>query len=1051
MNESTVVHRQDSDDGLLLVPIGLYCCLFASGFAALNFELVWTRLLLYAYGNTVPAMTTVVTAIMAGLALGSIAGGRLADRSPRPLRVYGFLEVGLAALCLATPTVLEWIRSVYLQQYPSFTDSGGAMVIFLRYGLTLGALLVPSFLMGATLPAAGLSLVRAGQVSGNAAAWAYGFNTLGAAIGTLAAGYFLLPSFGISRTNLIAAVVSGSAGIAALLLARRAGNRVPSPAAIPPPRQAPSRARREWVLLASLSVSGAVGMLLQVVWVRSLTLVVGSLTYSFTCILVTFLLGIAGGSILHAWLSNRGWGQVHQFAYLMAGVGVSAILLLPFFPSLPGLFLTLSHTLGVSPARMKLIQFLVVIPVIVFPTTLLGLIIPTWVGHLAREGQEFGSRFGVVYAWNTTGAVLGSVSAGFFLIPSLGAQRTLVLGAILVALTAAVLAVLFGQVRSRVVAGAALALSIGAAFFPPWDARLLNFGVFYYGTPGRDFGSILPMRFSEILYFREGIGSAVAVARFPNGSIALIINGKVDAGNHGDMDTQVKLAAIPMLLHPAPRRVAVIGLGSGVTSGTAALFPETESVETVEIEPAVAEAARFFERENRGILFNPVHRLVLGDARSHFLAPGPHYDVVISEPSNPWLAGEADLFTEEFFRAVRDRLAPGGIFCQWIHGYLISPEALRLVARTFESVFPGATLWSPGGLDFQFIGTKEGTAPIDPEAVRRRLDSHPRLKDVAAYFGDRPEEGFVEDLLLDPEELRRFSGEGPLQRDDFPILEFLAADSLHIPSADAHNTQQILTARDSESPGKRPGRFDAERRFRAGKYHLAKGRPLQADREFLQAYALGHKPVPRWEKSIRLRRPLARPGDPPLEFYPAVGGYRPDETDEPEAFAVWAGSMDYFLDISGVIGIGRNSGEQALRVAGHPVTTATAFFTPIPVPPSAEVRIDFEMFLPPIPIIAAGCAVMEFDAVLPGKGQLSGSEKSLHSLNSRVVIRIPGGREAGWRRHSFAIRTSPATRMVQFHFFRDGVGTNGDALFRRIDVRRILSVPVEGVEGQRGE
>lgn len=1011
-------------------------CLFASGFAALAFEVVWTRLLLYSYGNTVPAMTTVVTAVMAGLGLGSLAGGRIADRSRNPARLYGFLELCLAATGLATPYVLSAVRSLYLHHSPSISDSGGATGPFLRYGLTLGALVVPSLLMGATLPAAGLALRRAGHAAGRAAGRAYGWNTLGAAFGTFAAGYFLLPAVGIGWTNRIAAFVSLSAGLSALLLASRPGFRG-APAEDTSPESSPpvSLAGRDGVLLVSLAVSGLVGMLLQIVWVRSLTLVVGSLTYSLSGIFSAFLLGIGAGSLLHARMFRR--DQPPRFGPLMAGVAVSALLLVPFFEFLPGIFLTLFNAWGGSPARVKLIRFLVVLPVVAVPTTLLGYIVPAWIGYLAREGRRFGGRFGAVYAWNTAGAVAGSVLTGFLLVPRLGAQKTLVAGAILAALCGTVLSVLFGNGRNRIAAGIALALSVGAAFLPPWDIRLLNSGVYYAAREVRDIAALTTSRFTENLYFREGIGATVAVARFRSDRTGLIINGKVDASNGGgDMETQVKLAAIPMLLHPGPRRAAVIGLGSGVTSGTAALFEEARSIETIEEEPAVAEAARFFERENRGVLRDPRHRLRIGDARSHFMAPGRAYDIVISEPSNPWLAGESDLFTAEFFRSVRNRLAPGGIFCQWIHGYSISPEAFRVVTRTFRSVFPGATLWSGGPLDFLLIGSPEGPVRVDPKAIQKRFDHDPGLRSVAAYFDNTPGENFADDLVLGPDRLATFSGEGPLHEDDHPILEFLAADSLYLPPSQDTLLREILAA-------ERGGGFavhvaqDAARYWRVGKHHLSRSRPLQAAEEFFQAYTLGWRPRPGWEEPGRLAASSGLPGGVPLDLYPAIGAYRPEEHEETRSWAVWVGSMDLFLDTSGIRRDGKHGEEKVLRISGLAGTSYASFFLPVPVSPSSEYEVAFGMIPPADPEVSAGCAVMEFDTLFPGNGQPSKDATNLHHLETVVGIRVPGGADASRKRHAFRFRTSPVTKMVHIHYFREGKPEGGDALFGGIDVRPV--------------
>ena len=244
----------------------------------------------------------------------------------------------------------------------------------------------------------------------------------------------------------------------------------------------------------------------------------------------------------------------------------------------------------------------------------------------------------------------------------------------------------------------------------PWDRELLASGLYKYARQvpaGADVEAAL--RAGTILYYREGATGTVSVKRL-TGDRSLAIDGKVDASTSGDMITQKLLAHLPLLLHPQPQTVSIIGLGSGVTAGAALVHP-VAAVEVVEISPEVIEASSHFTAENRRALDDPRTRLIEGDGRSHMLLSSRQYDVIVSEPSNPWMAGVAALFTQEFFTILRDRLAPGGIVCQWAHTYDISTADLRSIVATFTSVFPGATMWLVGNGDLLLLGSLEPLGP----------------------------------------------------------------------------------------------------------------------------------------------------------------------------------------------------------------------------------------------------------------------------------------------------------------------------------------------------
>jgi len=278
------------------------------------------------------------------------------------------------------------------------------------------------------------------------------------------------------------------------------------------------------------------------------------------------------------------------------------------------------------------------------------------------------------------------------------------------------------------------------------------------------------------------------VARFETGILGLLVNGKVDANNGTDMETQVKLANIPVLLHPRPGRIAVIGLGSGVTVGMATLYDAPSRIDVVELEDAVVEASDHFRRENFGALRDPRVRLHIDDAASFIDLAEPGYDVIISEPSNPWMAGIGNLYTREFYRKARGKMAEGSIYCQWLQGYSLSPDDFRLVLRTFLSVFPGSSLWTGSRGDFLLIGFRDGPpSRMDARTIEARAAGNPRLARSFRFLGDSPADSVLTSYFLGADELQVYAGKGEINTDDLPLLEFRAPASLYL-----RNSDQVL-------------------------------------------------------------------------------------------------------------------------------------------------------------------------------------------------------------------------------------------------------------------
>jgi spermidine synthase len=785
---------------------------FASGATALVYEVAWLRSLILVFGSTAFAVSTILTSFMAGLAAGSYAVGRWVDRQTNPLRVYGALEVGIGVYALAVPHMFDALQPLYRWLWVSLEPSAYVFTV-IRFLLCFVVLFLPAAMMGGTLPAlarfaTGVPRKLAASVGG-----LYGVNTLGAFLGTLIAGFFLLSSYGLGATVRIAAVANLVIGTTALALAwqrRRTavaeGAAAQAPAGPVVKESQPGRgvetASGPLAVTVAFALTGFAALVLEVAWTRVLALVIGPSVYAFSLMLAAFLAGLGLGSLMFSWAIGRfRWTGVAPFAGLAAAAGYLAFITLLAFHRLPPLYWRLFRSWGGAegaPGAVFTIGLLLSGLVMLLPTLAMGGLFPAALEGFGLSRRGAGRGVGGLYAANSGGSIAGAFAAGFVLIPLVGLQTTVLVAAWLYLAVAAGLWWLAGRPRRTARLGPVLAAGLALAMYltaPPWNRLLMSSGVYHYGRETRESASgsesdgEAGLAYEEVFY-REGMVSTVLVAReygvygrsgadsVP--SMILVTNGKADASSVFDMPTQVLSAHIPLLLHRQPRRVLVIGLASGTTAGSA-LRHNIESLDVVEIEPAVVEASHAFDFVNGRPLDDPRTHLSVADGRTFLLQGAERYDVIISEPSNPWITGVSNLFTLEFFQLARARLAEGGIFTQWIQMYGLSPESLEVVLRTFRTAFPEVYVFNTiPYADLLLVGA---TAPlrIDPLQIERRAGAEVRA-DLR-----RVEVESTAELLargrLGPKELTELveSASGPevLNTDDNAWIEFRAPLDLH--------------------------------------------------------------------------------------------------------------------------------------------------------------------------------------------------------------------------------------------------------------------------------
>jgi len=763
----------------------IYLLFFLSGFCGLVYEIIWMRRFAVSFGNTTYAVTAVLAAFMGGLALGSRWFGLAADspqRKARLLSYYGWMEIGVGVYCLAFESLIE-IQDKFLLWFYHSLDPGALTSLAVKFVLSVLLVLVPTILMGGTLPVLIKSMTTSLREGGSITGRLYFVNCAGAVLGTLLVAFWMIPVLGMSLSTAAAAAVNIVVGLVALKLRSyvgepaAAGESLSEPAAV----ASPGRMEGQGVLnlaLVGIFTSGFTAMVYEISWTRLLALVLGSSTYSFSVMLAAFISGIALGSYLISRQMARIKNPGFVFALCQLAIGVTVLLMLPAYSRLPLFFIRCRELVNFSYEAHEAFKFAFSLLVMLIPATAFGMGFPL-VSRLAAGGlEELAGKVGGVYALNTLGNISGSVLCGLAMIPFLGVKLTLEISIILNLAAGAALIVALGGWKTKATRYAlglgGLSLVLYSIFTPGWDRQLLSAGAFrYHPAPGASAKSFAKSAHqSRILFYHEGIAGTVTVEQ--NDSVlSLRVNGKADASNAEDMNTQLLLAHLPMLLHSRPARVLVIGAGSGVSCGAALAYPELDSLTCVEISPDVIEGSRLFAGVNRHYWEDHRARIVIDDARNFLFRSTGKWDIITSEPSNPWMAGIGSLYTEKFYENCRDHLAPGGIICQWIHLYEMDEQLLKIILRTFMEVFPNALAFaSIENIDLLLLGSME-KIEVNFENLSRRMGVEGVARDLNR-IGIKNPLTLLSTQVMDTKSLYRWAGVGPTNTDNFPLLEYKA-------------------------------------------------------------------------------------------------------------------------------------------------------------------------------------------------------------------------------------------------------------------------------------
>lgn len=731
--------------------LGLF---FASGASGLVYQVVWMRLLTLSLSVTVYAVATVLCAFMAGLGLGAALGGWLADRLRRPLVAYGVAELGIAGAALATTAILGHLAPAYVWLHHQLGGSGTAFGVA-RFLLVFGILLVPCVLMGTTLPL--LSRAAIGELGrvGRGTGALYGVNTLGAVIGCFAAGFVLVPAFGLRATTVAAAALNVAIGALALA----AGWAAASP---PPGRQAARVPARAGLVCLAFAVSGFTAMGYEVLWTRALEPFTHNSTYAYSAMLATFLLGLGAGSVVAAPLADRVRRPLWALALVEVAIGLSVAVALVVYARFNTLVPAVAGALGglTSWSRVMLLIFSEAGVVLLATTLLFGATFPLVARLVVDALDTLGGRIAGAYAANTAGSIVGAVAVGFLILPALGMR-----GAFLT------------LVFTNLALGAALAVAVSRrAGMLAGAGAVAAAVVISVVVPVRLFEQSFATRFGQLLFYREEVTDTVMVTEDQKGARWIRFgDGRGTAGTITVREDRL-YGHLPLLLHPAPRRVLSICFGVG-NSLAALLTHPVEQVDAVELSPGVIAAAPFFRATNRDALTDPRVHLTIEDGRNFLLASRERYDVIRLDPPELHTAGVVNLYTREFYELARAHLAPGGIFSIWVNIVMTPEEDLRLLVRTLADVFPHVSVWhGPYRYSWVLNGSLEPRPP-DLRVIVDRL-AEPSVGTDLASIGIPDAFSLLTHFVFADRAAAAFAGQGPLVTDDHTRLDFSVPRSL---------------------------------------------------------------------------------------------------------------------------------------------------------------------------------------------------------------------------------------------------------------------------------
>jgi spermidine synthase len=730
----------------------LLAVFFLSGATALAYQIIWIRLFVIVFGGTVVSMSVVVSAFMAGLALGSRVFGAYAERVGNRVRLYGFLELALGVLALAVFFGIRYL-STLVYALPAGMNADSAAGVLVRLIMSFAMLIGPTMIMGGTLPV----LVRAvtgekKQIMRNTGLL-YAFNTLGAMTGAFLVGFVLIRHLGLTLSTLAAVLVNLALGAIALLVCGRFAS---TPDTVPIGEKKETRRlsfARGKRFLAALTVTGFVGLALEMIWMRMLLLTINNTIYLYTIAITAILFGLGLGGLLMPGIISQRARNERTFGLILAGIALTVLigfLLLPVTTA----FGFSSFAFYRTWIRISLLSFVLFLCLGFVPSLLMGMSLPIGVGLYANEVRGLSRRVGVIYAFNTVGSLAGSLLSIFVLVPAIGIKGTLILCAALVAVPA-FLFLAQGRGAGKTAVLILFSVLIFALFVASAQLDIPRSILARLLLPGE-----------SIEYLKEGPSSTVWISNNEN-SLRKIWIDNLWVSSTSKEGTHALLAHYPILFHHDPKKVAGIAFGTGQTFGACLLYP-IEKIDCVEIDPVIIEACRGrFTRENHGILESPRASIIIDDGRFFLGGTREKYDIVTSEPLQPYTRGTVNLYSFEFYQACKRTLLPGGVVAQWLPVYNSGVRDTWSLIRTFAESFRYVYFFLNASDGILLGSDKEMKIVPSKPLPDGALADLSRIEDVSVY-------ALAGNFICSRDALLRASADYPIITDDHPTLEFTA-------------------------------------------------------------------------------------------------------------------------------------------------------------------------------------------------------------------------------------------------------------------------------------
>ncbi len=858
---------------------------FCSGTTALVYEVIWSKYLSQMFGSTIYAQTVVLAVFMGGLALGNKIFGGKSDRLRRPLYAYGVVEVIIGLYAFFFSFLYSAADQVFVAVGTSIFEHRW-LLLALKGFLSVALLIVPTVLMGGTLPLLVSWLQKSSIEAGRRSARFYSINSLGAVFGSALAGFYLVQKFGIVASLQAAALLNILVGGIALALGRNepqtsVQSDVPETEKEAPPETSAATLRWAGVLVA---VTGGVSMGLEVLASRSMALLFGSSLQAFAIVLISFILGIGLGASIIASPRWRKWRSEPIVVFLLLGAA-TWIGLLVFKIELWMEFYRLTKS-GLAQSTTgylynQLLAAALAMIVLGVPAAMLGSILPLLIRALSGQATALGKSVGQLLTWNTLAAVVGVLLTGFVLMPAIGLRDSFGVLAAVLCVAAAVTAW-----RERIPAGLGVSSGVGVllvllfVFEGDGWRHVMSSGAFRKHEKEPDF-TVMEQRKKhiQILFYEDAADATISVEKGKSqwgdfDEFGLRINGKPDASSFGDLSTQMLVGHLPMLARPDAKDVFILGLGSGITGGAILGHPVERLTIAENCEPVVR-AAKFFDPWNGGVLTDPRAKIQIEDARTVLKLNPQKYDVIITQPSNPWMAGVGSVFSREYYELAASRLKDGGVVAQWFHVYDMHDGIVGMVLRTFGTVFPHLEIWDTGAGDLVMLGSKTPWSSTFNDWKKGFEREKPRAD--FANIGINSLEQLAARQFASQRTAFAIAGDGPIQTDPFPVLEYEAPKAffLGITSSALAKFDERTHQRDMMSPE----RASVANSLTTAQLHQTFGTfwTINNDLQDYLLWRLNHEKIPGATEPVDLRAmPCAfRPADAPA--YPLQATSRSPE------------------------------------------------------------------------------------------------------------------------------------------------------------------------------